>query len=273
MLKNKNITIVGSGTMGKIILSGLIKSGKTSFEKITATDRTEKAIKKVEKDFRVKVTTDNIKAAKNADIIILAIKPQEMKNVLKPLSIKEIMKRKPLIISIAAGINTKFIENIVGTSVPVIRAMPNTSCLIKKGMTVICKGQNVSPEEVNMATAIFGTLGECIELREKHMDAVTGLSASGPAFIYLIIEALVDGGVMVGLPRDVAKNLVIETVIGSTSMLKETKKHPAYLKDEVTTPAGCTISGILALEDGKIRSVLARAVQIAASRAGELGIN
>ena len=271
MIKNKKITVIGIGTMGRIIISGLIRSGKSSPENIIATDRSGKIVKQAAKDFNIKTMTDNLKACEKADIIILSVKPQDINNVLIPLSIKEIINRKPLILSIAAGISTKFIEDIMGSSLPVIRAMPNTSCLIKKGMTVVCKGSNVTDKEISMVNSIFSTLGESIELREKHMDAVTGLSASGPAFIYLIIEALVDGGVMVGLPRDVAKDMVIQTVLGSAYMMKETKRHPASLKDDVTTPAGCTISGILALEDGKMRSVLARAVQIASSRAGELG--
>lgn len=271
MIKNKKITILGTGTMGKIILSGLIKSDKTSLENIIATDRSDKTVRETAEEFNIKTTADNPEACKEADIIIIAVKPQEIESLLKPLTVKEIIDRKPLFLSIAAGTGTKFIEDILGITVPVVRAMPNTSCLIKKGMTVICRGSSAGDKHMEMAKLIFSTLGECIELREKHMDAVTGLSASGPAFIYLIIEALVDGGVMVGLPRDVAQDLVIQTVLGSAYMMKETKRHPASLKDDVTTPAGCTISGILALEDGKIRSVLARAVQIAACRAGELG--
>lgn len=174
-------------------------------------------------------------------------------------------------ISIAAGISTGFIEGHFGDATPVLRAMPNTPCLIGKGMTVLSKGSHATDADVALATEIFEPLGKVLELEEKHMDTVTGLSASGPAFIYIIIEALADGGVMRGLPRSVATTLVAQMTMGAAEMVLTTGRHPAALKDDVTTPAGCTIAGILALEDGRIRSVLARGVETAAKVAGELG--
>ncbi len=149
--------------------------------------------------------------------------------------------------------------------------MPNTPCLIGKGMTVLSKGSHATDGDVALATEIFEPLGRVLELEEKHMDTVTGLSASGPAFLYIIIEALADGGVMRGLPRSVATTLVAQMTLGAAEMVLTTGRHPAALKDDVTTPAGCTIAGILALEDGRIRSVLARGVETAAKVAGELG--
>lgn len=271
MLKEKKILLVGAGTMGSTIISGLLRTGSSTKEFIKATVRTEKTAAKIRKQFGIKVLTDNVKSAQDADIIILAVKPMEITRVLEAMKKGKVFDKKPLVISIAAGVSTGAIENVIGSDVPVIRSMPNTPCLIGSGMTAITPGTSAGEKDMKRARAIFECLGKCIETQEKHMDAVTGLSASGPAFIYLIIEALADGGVMMGLPRKVAMDLVSQTVIGAARMVSETERHPASLKDDVTTPAGCTISGILTLEDGKIRSVLARAVQIATMRASELG--
>jgi len=269
MIKDKKIAVIGCGTMGKIIISGLLSSGTSVPENLIATDKIKETRKKINEEFSIGTTEDNVKACTGADIILLAVKPQDIPAVIG--AIKEIITEKTVIVSIAAGVSTHFIEGILAGQNPVIRAMPNTACQVRNGMIVVTRGTHAINGHIDIAMDIFSPLGKCIELDEKHMDAVTGLSARGPAFIYLIIEALADGGVMMGLPRKVAQDLVIHTVLGSAHMIKETERHPASLKDDVTTPAGCTISGILALEDGKIRSVLARAVQIAATRAGELG--
>ena len=204
-------------------------------------------------------------------IVILCVKPKDVATVAEGLKATKALAHGPLVLSISAGVSSGFIEGILGDSTPVVRAMPNTPCLIGKGMTVVAKGSHATDEHVAIAREIFSTLGRCIELEEKHMDTVTGLSASGPAFIYIIIEALADGGVMRGLPRQVATELVAQMTLGAAEMVLTTGKHPAALKDDVTTPAGCTIAGILALEDGRVRSVLARAVETAAKVAGELG--
>lgn len=269
-MNNKTVAIIGAGTMGSTIIAGLLRTGNSTKEKITATARTAKTADRIKKQFGIKVTTDNLKAAKGADVIILSVKPKEITKVLGVLEKGGIFKSKPLVISIAAGVTIGSIESITGEDVPVVRSMPNTPCLIGSGMTGFCPGQYAEKKHMETARTIFESLGFCVEVEEKHMDAVTGLSASGPAYVYLIIEALADGGVMMGLPRKTALDLVTHMVIGAARMVSETEKHPASLKDDVTTPAGCTISGILTLEDGKIRSVLARAVQIATIRAGEL---
>lgn len=267
----KKITVIGAGTMGRTIIAGLLRSGNSKPENITATTRTDKTAKMVREKYGVKVLTNNPDAAKDADILILSVKPMEIEKVLKSMPPTGIFDKKPLVVTIAAGVSTGLIENVIGADVPVVRSMPNTPCFIDAGVTAICPGTGAKREHMDSARIIFEALGECVEVEEKHMDAVTGLSASGPAFIYLIIEALADGGVMMGLPRKAAMDLVTQMVIGAARMVAETERHPASLKDDVTTPAGCTISGILTLEDGKIRSVLARAVQIATLRASELG--
>lgn len=271
MLGNKSIAILGSGTMGRAVMMGLLRSEKVGVDQLCATTRTRATADKLAQDFNIRCSTNNLEMAQQADIILLAVKPKDIQKLLESLISKDALAHKPLIISIAAGISTSFIESIIGNDVPVLRAMPNTPCFIGKGMTVVCKGSTASDDHVALSREIFSTMGRFTELEEKHMDTVTGLSASGPAFIYIIIEALTDGGVMRGLPRQVATELVAQMTLGASEMVLATGKHPAALKDDVTTPAGCTIAGILALEDGRIRSVLARAIETAAKVAGELG--
>jgi len=175
-----------------------------------------------------------------------------------------------LLISVAASVSTRFIEGLLDQPIPVIRTMPNTPCLIKQGMTAIAAGKHANAHHMQQARNIFDSIGRSLILDEKHMDAVTGLSASGPAFVYIIIESFIEAGVKVGLPRDVATLLAAQMVHGAASMVLETGEHPAKLKDVVTTPAGCTIDGILELEDGGLRTTLIKAVVKATVRAREL---
>jgi pyrroline-5-carboxylate reductase len=190
--------------------------------------------------------------------------------VARELAAAGAVRKGTLVISIAAGVTATALESILGSGARVVRAMPNTPCRIGAGTTVLSAGRRARPADLGTARRVFEPLGRVLELEEKHMDTVTGLSASGPAFIYVILEALADGGVARGLPREKALELASQMVFGAASMVLATGRHPAALKDDVTTPAGCTIAGILALEDGKIRSVLSRAVEVASVRAGEL---
>jgi len=268
MLADKRIAIIGSGTMGRTIVSGLLESRKVKPEQVRATARTKASAEKVSRELSVACTTANATAADGADLLILCVKPKDIARAVDSLGHGG---KRPLVVSIAAGVSTGYLEGLFGDETPVLRAMPNTPCLIGKGMTVLAKGSHATDDHIALATEVFTPLGRVLELEEKHMDTVTGLSASGPAFIYIIIEALSDGGVMRGLPRSVATTLVAQMTLGAAEMVLVTGRHPAALKDDVTTPAGCTIAGILALEDGRIRSVLARGVETAARVAGELG--
>jgi pyrroline-5-carboxylate reductase len=187
------------------------------------------------------------------------------------------MGAKTLLVSVAASVPTSYLEQQLAAAgsgkhneVPVVRAMPNTPAAVGCGMTAICRGAHAGSSHLEIARAMFDAVGRTLVLDEKHMDAVTGLSASGPAFAYIILESLAEGGVKVGLPRDVATLLAAQTMKGSASVVLETGDHPALLKDAVTTPAGCTIDGILELEEGKLRVTLIKAVVKATSRAGEL---
>jgi len=271
MLKDKKIAILGSGTMGRTIAGGLLKSAKVTPSHLQATCRRKDMAEAFTRELGIHCLLDNAKAVAWADVVIFCIKPKDLAKVLEELKAKGALGHKPLLISIAAGISTSFIETALDSACPVIRAMPNTPCSIGKGMTVVAKGSQAKGLHVELAREIFTPLGRFRELEEKHMDTVTGLSASGPAFMYVIIEALADGGVMRGLPRQVAIELAAQMTLGAAEMVLATGRHPASLKDDVTTPAGCTIAGILALEDGRIRSVLARGVETAAKVAAELG--
>lgn len=271
MLSDKRFAIIGSGTMGRTIAAGLLRSGKVRPDQLHATARTRASAEKLFEELGIACSTDNAEAARSADIVLLCVKPKDIAKAAESLREKGALGAFPLVVSIAAGISTSFLEPLLGEGVPVLRAMPNTPCFIGKGMTVVSKGSRATDAHVALAREIFTPLGRFTELDEKHMDTVTGLSASGPAFIYIIIESLADGGVMRGLPRHVATELVAQMTLGAAEMVLQTGKHPASLKDDVTTPAGCTIAGILALEDGRIRSVLARGVETAARVAGELG--
>jgi pyrroline-5-carboxylate reductase len=203
-------------------------------------------------------------------VILICVKPADAGSVVTELLAAD-LRPDTLLISILAGISTEKLESMLGAANPVVRAMPNTPCIVGEGMTVVCGGKRASAHDINRAQKIFQAVGKCLALDEKHFDAVTALSGSGPGYLYLIMEALADAGVRVGLPRQVALTLVAQTVLGAATMVLSTKRHPAALRDDVTTPAGCTIGGILVLEDGRVRSVLARAVEEATRIAAHLG--
>lgn len=269
MIKDKNITIIGSGKMGDIILSGLLNAGTVKNSRVTATDHSEQRLDYISKKHLVNTSLNNSEAVSSADIVILCIKPQNAVTVLTEIS--ESFKDGALLISIMAGVTIQKIESLVPYNISVIRAMPNTPTQVNAGMTAISGGTKTTVFEMDLAKSLFSSIGDTIELEEKHVDAVTGLSASGPAFIYIVIEALADGGVKCGLPRDVAIRLASQMTLGSAKMVLDTGKHPAILKDDVTTPAGCTTDGILALEEGGVRVTLIKAVSEATRRAKELG--
>jgi pyrroline-5-carboxylate reductase len=233
-----------------------------------ATVAHEERAKALASKWNVKVGTSNPDAVKGADIIVIGVKPQVVQDVVKEIS--RYVTPKQLIISVAASVPTSLIEKGLADKVPVVRAMPNTPCSQGAGMTAVCKGAHASPEHVALTCRLFDVVGRTVVVDEKHMDAVTGLSASGPAYIYIILESLAEAGVKVGLPRDIATLLAAQTTLGAAKVVLETGDHPALLKDAVTTPAGCTIDAILELEEGKLRVTLIKAVVKAAQRAKEL---
>jgi pyrroline-5-carboxylate reductase len=216
----------------------------------------------------IRTTLANAEAADESDIILICVNPQALDEVLA--EIKGRVHPGQTVISVVASIHTRTIEAALGKGIPVIRTMPNTPCRLRAGMTGICAGRYARAEHLALAERIFTPIGSCLQLDEKHMDAVTGLSASGPAYIYIVIESLAEGGVKVGLPREISTHLAAQTVLGAATMVLETNEHPAKLKDIVTTPAGCTIDGVLELEDGGLRVALIKAVVRATERARQL---
>jgi pyrroline-5-carboxylate reductase len=267
-LTDKKLAVLGTGKLGGILLRAYLKKDLVSPRHVTATVKHAEKAAALAKELGVSVTTDNRKAAHGADIILLGVKPQVVGDVLKEIAPE--LSEKTLVISVAASVPTSYIEQHAGAKVPVIRAMPNTPSTVGCGMTGICRGAHATAEHLEMTRAMFDTVGRTVVVDEKNMDAVTGLSASGPAFAYIILESFAEAGVKVGLPRDVATLLAAQTMKGAASVVLETGDHPALLKDAVTTPAGCTIDGIMELEEGKLRVTLIKAVVKATQRAGEL---
>ncbi|KAI8869945.1 pyrroline-5-carboxylate reductase [Ramicandelaber brevisporus] len=278
------LCVLGCGTMGVAILDGLFATIDSSSSSSAATfvpSTVSACVKSAGSQqslrdhfgSRVEVHAsdeDNAAAATHADIILLACKPQVAQTLLSNQAMQSAVAGK-LVISICAGVTLTQLREWTSEGTRVVRAMPNTPSKIREGMCVIACPPDTSETDKSYATSIFAPLGRCRILDEKHMDAVTGLSGSGPAFACVVLESLADGGVMMGLPRDAAIELAAQTLQGAARMVLQTGQHPAAIKDAVTTPAGCTIAGLLTMEDGKIRSTLARAVQEAASVASRLG--
>ena len=267
-LADKKLAVLGTGKLGGILLRAYLKQGLFNPKRVTATVKHDEKASKLAKELGVQVTTENRKAVHGAHIVLLGVKPQVVGDVLKEIAPE--LSEKTLVISVAASVPTSYIEQRLGGNVPVVRAMPNTPAAVGCGMTGICGGAHAGADHLEMARAMFDAVGRTVIVDEKNMDAVTGLSASGPAFAYIILESLAEAGVKVGLPRDVSTLLAAQTMKGAASVVLETGDHPALLKDAVTTPAGCTIDGILELEEGKLRVTLIKAVVKATSRAGEL---
>jgi len=267
-LSDKKLAVLGTGKLGGILLRAYLKQKLFSPKRVTATVKHGERASALAKELGVSVTTENRKAVSGADIVLLGVKPQVVGDVLKEIAAE--LNEKTVVISVAASVPTGYIEQRLNGKIPVVRAMPNTPSAVGCGMTGICRGAHAGTEHLEMARAMFDAVGRTVVVDEKNMDAVTGLSASGPAFAYIILESLAEAGVKVGLPRDVATLLAAQTMKGAASVVLETGDHPALLKDAVTTPAGCTIDGIMELEEGKLRVTLIKAVVKATSRAGEL---
>ncbi|KIY47321.1 pyrroline-5-carboxylate reductase [Fistulina hepatica ATCC 64428] len=278
------LCILGCGTMGIAILSGVIESYRTSRDAnepapsrfIACVSPKPEEKSKVEAIFASSPIPVDVWAGKNvqgvreADIVILCCKPQLAETILSESGMRDALRGK-LLLSILAGVTQAQLKTMVFPETTVLRVMPNTPCKIREGMTVISNSPVLEPANAKIVEQIFSSLGRCTFLDEKHFDACTALSGSGPAFACIFLEAMADGGVMMGLPRDQALELAAQTLQGAARMVLQSGMHPAQLKDNVTTPGGCTIAGLLALEDGRVRSTIARGIQVATERASELG--
>jgi pyrroline-5-carboxylate reductase len=268
MLAKTRIAVIGAGKLGEALIGGMIDAGIVKKDQFIATAAHPERLAVLQKKLGVKTTLSNGEAVRTAQLVLLCVKPQVVEEVLRQVA--DDLTRQHVLISVAASVSTGFMENIIGKPVSVIRAMPNTPCLIRQGMTAVAPGKHATAAQVHAAKKMFDAIGRCLIVDEKHMDAVTALGASGPAFVYTIIESFIEGGVKVGLPRDVATLMAAQMVHGAANMVLETGEHPAKLKDAVTTPAGCTVDGLLELEEGGLRVTLIKAVDRATKRAREL---
>ncbi len=268
MLKNKKIGFIGIGNMGQAIINGLLASNLIDKNDIIAYDCDSKKRDIVEKK-GIKIAGSSNDLISKADIIILAVKPQIIGNVLNEIKME--MKKSQTIISIAAGITIKYIENLLGDKIPVMRVMPNTPALVKEGMTAICRGKFATGKDEKIAEKIFSSVGKTIKIRESLMDAVTGLSGSGPAYIFFIIEALIEAGKQVGLSKSDAEILTKQTLLGAAKMVIETGEDAAVLRRKVTSPGGTTEAALNYLNKEKFTQILIEAVKVATKKSKELG--
>jgi len=275
VLKSKKIGFIGGGNMAEALIKGLLSASFIEAKSLLVSDVSAERREYLHKEYHVKVTDDNGELAKKCDIILLAVKPQAMNKVLE--GIAEQVHDKTLIISVAAGIPIKAIAEGLSSDgtkqLGVVRTMPNTPALVLEGVTALAVNGNVSGGDLKVAHRIFEAVGKTVDVSESHLDAVTGLSGSGPAYIFMIIEALSDAGVKMGLARDVSNILTLQTILGSAKLALESGKHPGELKDQVTSPGGTTMSGLHALEKGGLRTTLMNAVEAATKRSQVLGQN
>lgn len=268
-LRKKKIAILGTGNMGEALAKGLLRAGKIPPESLVCTDARAERREDVAKRYGVQVTGDNRAATAQADLVVLAVKPQMMDVLLDEIA--PAVDARKLVISIAAGVPIAAIAHKLGAGVRIVRTMPNTPALVGAGATALARGPHATDADLEQALALFEAVGVAVVVEEHHLDAVTGLSGSGPAFVFMAIEALADGGVKVGLARPVAMALAAQAVMGAAKLVLETGEHPGRLKDQVTSPGGTSIAGVHALEQHGFRAALIAAVEAATRRSKELG--
>jgi pyrroline-5-carboxylate reductase len=269
MLNGKCLGFIGGGNMAEAMIRGLLKAQLLGPQDMLVSDVTVERLTYLQETFGIRTSQDNAEVAGKADIVLFAVKPQIMSPVLDGLL--DVITEQKVLISIAAGISTRLIAEKFAGKVRVIRVMPNTPALVLEAASALAPGAAATPEDLELAKRIFAAVGKVVVVEEVLMDAVTGLSGSGPAYIFLIIDALSDAGVKVGLSRKVAQLLAAQTVLGAARMVLETHKHPGELKDMVTSPGGTAIAGLHTLEAGGLRTTLINAVEAATRRSMELG--
>lgn len=271
-IRGKKIGIIGVGTIGSTLVETLVRKEIAPPDHIIGSTAHEESAEKVAKEYKIQATTDNRQVVKGSEVIILAVEPQMIEGVLDGIS--NSFTPGQLVISVAAGITTEYIESKIDREIPVVRSMPNTAITVNEGATVMVAGAFAEEEDLELASQIFEPVG-LVEIvkDEKLMDAITGFSGSGPAYGYLIIESLIEAGVRVGLPRDRATKLAAQSLVGAAKMVLEREEHPAKLKDMVTTPAGVTVDAIMKLEEGGVRVAFFKAIEEAAEKSGRLKID
>lgn len=269
MLQGQTIGFIGAGNIAEAIIRGLLEAKLVAADQLIASDIVEVKRQQIQLRYGIQTVTEGRDVAAKAGILILAVKPQDMEVALQ--GITAAVDQTKTIISIAAGIPIAFIADRLPAKARIVRAMPNAPALVLAGAAGIAKGEHADAQDLQIAEAIFAAVGKVVVVEEKHLDAVTGLSGSGPAYVFLFVEALADAGVKVGLPRDVSRLLAAQTVLGAAKMVLESGRHPAELKDMVASPGGTTIAGLHVLERGGLRGTLMEAVEAATIRSRELG--
>ena len=265
----KKIAFLGSGNMAEALVKGLLASGTATKDEIVCAEPRAERREELRQRHGVAVTTSNVAAVKQADIVVLSVKPQVMDALLEEVA--PAVDASKLVVSIAAGVPIAAIARKLGAGTRLVRTMPNTPALVGVGATALARGSHATDADLAQAVSLFEAVGTAVVVEEHHLDAVTGLSGSGPAFVFLAIEALADGGVKMGLSRNVAMALAAQTVVGAGRLVLETGDHPGKLKDQVTSPGGTAIAGVHALEAAGFRAALIAAVEAAAKRSRELG--
>jgi pyrroline-5-carboxylate reductase len=267
-LENKTIAFIGVGNMGEALIRGLFTAGIVKPERIIATDVRPERLEVFSRDFGIRTTADNAGAVATADIVLLAVKPQQMSEVLA--GFKSHISNQHLVITIAAGVPTTKIERELGGSVRVVRVMPNTPALVGAGAAALCKGRFATDDDLATAETILSAVGITVKTEEKFLDAVTALSGSGPAYIFFVTEALIKAGVEAGLPENIAKKLTIQTVAGAAKLMAESGETPESLGKKVTSPGGTTEAALKVMNQRKLADIFVEAVHAAAQRSGEL---
>jgi pyrroline-5-carboxylate reductase len=260
------LAIIGAGVMGETLLSGLLRAGRNVNELLVGEKRPERA-SELEERYGVTVV-GNVEAAEKADTLALVVKPQDMEDLLKEIA--PVVRPGQLVVSLAAGITTAFLESHLPAGVAVVRVMPNTPALVDEGMAAISRGSHCDEQHLVEAEELMDSIGKVIRVPERQQDAVTAVSGSGPAYIFFVVESMIEAGVHLGLPRATAAELVVQTVVGSAKLLRETGEHPTVLREQVTSPAGTTAAAVRQLEEHKVRAAFLVALEAARDRSREL---
>jgi pyrroline-5-carboxylate reductase len=266
MAEHNLLAILGAGVMGETVLSGLLRAGWTS-DRIIATDRRTERQVELEAKYGITMMT-NAEAAAKADTVILVVKPQDMRDLLTEIA--PVVSSATLIVSLAAGVDTASIEERLPTGTPVVRVMPNTPAQVDEGMAAISPGAHSDEEHLARVSELMSATGRVVTVPERYQDAVTAISGSGPAYLFFVVEAMIEAGVHLGLPRDTATELVVQTMLGSAKLLRETGEHPTVLRERVTSPGGTTAAAIRQLEDHKVRAAFITAMESARDRSRDL---
>lgn len=260
------VAVLGAGVMGEALLSGLVRAGRRVDELLVTERRAERAAQLTER-YGVQVVS-NVEAVKRADTVVLVVKPQDMGVLLEEIA--PVVRSDQLVVSLAAGITTGFVEARLPDGVAVVRVMPNTPALVDEGMAALSPGSHCDDAHLRVAEDLLRSTGQVIRVPEKQLDAVTAISGSGPAYVFYVVEAMIEAGVHMGLPRATASELVVQTLVGSAKLLRETGEHPTVLRERVTSPGGTTAAALRLLEDGKVRADFLAAIEAARDRSRAL---